>query len=108
MPRVVRVLASLDQLPPTEGVVVSVYRRPTAGPAVGMALVDADADRVTSQHSGTEALLVLSSIASLPCCATPLLCLSPVLLTPSALRVLGTARHRADPVTTAPTHVMPR
>lgn len=87
MSRVVGVEVLLDQLTPAERMVVGVLAWPLGAQDTG---------RITLQHAGPEALLVLPAVAARPCTASALLCLGPVLSAPATLGVLGAARSGTD------------
>jgi len=104
MLRIVWVQALLDELTPAEWPVVCVHAGLTARFTVAVVGVDAHAPWITGEDSRTEAGLVLAVVASLPGCASPLLCLAPVLIAPAAIRVLRAPGYGAYPVSPASGH----
>lgn len=93
MGRVVGVEALLDKLAPVERPVVGVLALPLALD-VGCAATGAataSTVRVAGEDAGAEAGLVLPAVAALSCAASPSLGLTPVIVAPAVLRVLGAA-----------------
>ena len=95
----------LDELAPAEWPVVGVHAGLTARFTVVVRLVGAHALRIAGEDDGTEAGLVLAVVASLPCRASPLLCLTPVLVTaPATLGVGRAPGYGAHPVSPTSGH----
>lgn len=102
---IVRVLALGDELAPAEWPVVGVHAGLAARCIVSVVLVGAHAAWVAGEDGWPEAALVLLAVASLPGCASPLLCLTLVVVAPAAALGVGRAPgYGAHPVSPASGH----
>lgn len=104
MLRIVWVETLLDQLAPAEWPVVCVHAALAARRAVAVLLFGAHARWVAGEDGWAEAGLVPSAVASLPCCASPLLCLTTVVVASPAGRVGRAPGYGAHPVSPASGH----